>query len=205
MAQGDWTADIREYLPTECVAWEDKIYNIKIGLGEVGLASIGDQIIVLEDKYRSGYECSKCDGEGYSDEACEYCKGTGKEPGQETLCRICCPRNLVDSGKYTPGKRICDNCGGKGSLIVAPQISERKPSSGVIVSTGPDVYSDCRIVNRITGQRWAYPMKIGDRVLYSQFAGSAIYLKQKDLIRVLHAHEVLCKLYGQAKIGDFTR
>jgi co-chaperonin GroES (HSP10) len=195
-------------LDSELDNWEDKIYYVPAGLSQVGLSCIGDQIIVLEDKFRTGFECSKCDGEGYSEEDCDFCKGTGKENAgtdQESLCRICCPRNLVDSGQYTPGKRLCDNCQGKGSLIIAPQISQQKPSIGVIVSTGPDVYPDCRVINRVTGQRWAYPMKIGDRLLYSRFAGSGIELKQKKILRVMHAHEAMCKIYGQAKLGDFTR
>lgn len=188
--------------------WNDQIYHINLGISSVGLSCIGDQIIVLEDKFRTGYECSKCDGECYLDEKCEFCNGTGKEnygTEQETICRMCCPRNLMDSFGVIPGKKICDRCGGKGSVIIAAPISQQKPSSGLIVSTGPDVLPDCRVINNITGQRWSYPMKIGDRVLYSRFAGSAIELKQKAVIRVLHAHEVLCKLYGKAKIGDFTR
>jgi len=192
----------------ELADWQDKVYSLKIGISSVGLSCIGDQILVLEDKFRTGYECSKCDGEGYLDEKCPSCSGTGKEAAgtdRETICRTCCPRNLVESGKYTPGKLVCSVCEGKGSLIVAPQISERKPSSGTIVSVGPEVYPDCRIINKITGQRFVYPMKMGDRVLYTQFAGTSIDIKQKGLIRIMHCHEVLCKLYGKAKIGDFTR
>lgn len=180
------------------------VAEITAGKSKLGLEVIGDQIIVLEDKFKTGYECSKCDGEGYTNEDCDFCKGTGKET-DFTMCRICCARNLVESGKYNPGKKICEQCAGKGSLIVAPQSAEMKPTTGTIVSKGPDVYEDTRIINNITGQRWAYPLKIGDRVLYSQFAGVGVNLKQKQIIRIMHAHEVMCKIYGTAKFGDFTK
>ena len=181
---------------------------IDLGKEEIGLECIGDQVIVLEDKFKSGYECSRCDGEGYLEEDCEFCKGVGKEnPGtpQESLCRMCCPRNLWDSGRYSLGKKLCPLCEGKGALIVAPQTSELKPSSGVIKSVGPEVYPDNRIINTLTGQRWNYPMKIGDRILYSRFAGTGIELKQKSFIRILHAHEAMCILHGTGKWGKFTR
>lgn len=182
---------------------------------ELALECIGDQIIVLEDKFKTGYECSKCDGEGYTDEECDFCKGTGKEnvgTERESLCRICCPRNLVDSGMYSPGKKVCELCKGMGATIVAPQSSERKPTSGIIKSVGPDVLEDTfpkhwllKIVWFLRGKWWSYPMKVGDRVLYSQFAGTGINLRQKDFIRIMHAHEVMCRIYGSGKLGDFVK
>jgi len=190
------------------VIWEDEVYKVKAGIEEIGLSCIGDQILVLEDKFKTGWECSKCEGECYLGEDCDFCNGTGKENNatdQEVPCRMCCPKNLLDSFGCMPGKKICDRCGGRGSLIIAPQISQQKPASGTIVSIGPDVYPDCRIINNVTGQRWAYPMKMGDRVLYGHFAGSDIRLKQKELVRVMHAHEVLLKLRGRARYGDFAQ
>ena len=182
----------------------DIVADIKVGNSTLGLAVIGDQVLVFEDKFKTGYECSKCDGAGYLDEDCTFCKGTGKE-SEDAICRMCCSDNVTRIGNYSPGKKTCDRCEGKGSLIIAPQTAEMKPTTGVIMSVGPDVYSDTRVINKITGQKWAYPLQVGDRVLYSQFAGVGINLKQKQIIRILHAHEVIAKIYGSAKFGDFVR
>lgn len=171
---------------------------LNIGKTEIGLECIGDQIIVLEDKFKTGYECSKCEGDRYLDEPCNFCNGTGKENADtenESPCRMCCPPDMFLSGVSMPGKRVCPQCGGKGALIVAPQDSQRKPTSGVVKSCGPDVKSDSG----------PYPLKVGDRVLYSQFAGTGIELKQKGFIRIMHAHEVMCKIYGTGRLGDFVK
>ena len=108
-----------------------------------------------------------------------------------------------------PGKKVCPQCGGKGALIVAPQDSQRKPTSGVIKSVGPEVsdkpYLHSTMGSVETVKNNPYPLKVGDRVLYSQFAGTGIELKQKGFIRIMHAHEVMCKLYGTGRLGDFVK
>ena len=146
----------------------------------------------MEDKFKSGYECSKCGGDCYIDAECSYCKGVGREnkgTENEQLCRMCCPRHLVESGGMRPGKQVCDLCFGKGGILIAPEISQRRPTSGLIKSIGPDVKL----------------LKVGDRALYSMFAGTAINFKQKGTIRIMHEHEVMSRLHGIGKIGEWMR
>lgn len=151
----------------------------------LALEATGDQIIVLQDKFRTGYECKTCDGEGYIEGKCGACNGEGIRG--EALCNVCCPKNLLQSGGYRMGGLICPNCKGMGSTIIAPDIAQRKATSGTIVSIGPEC-------------EYFVP---GQRVLYSIFAGTEIEFKQKAVVRIMHEHEVMCRLWGVGNFGDF--
>jgi len=176
---------------------EDKeaLVNVAIvsdGRTEIAIEALDDQIIIEEDKFKSGYECTMCDGESYLDETCDFCKGAGKEnvgTTEERMCRMCCPPSLLETLSTKPGKKLCPTCKGQGSLIIAPQMSMRRPTSGVVKSIGPAVKT----------------IKVGDRALYSMFAGTAINFKQKGTIRIMHEHEVMSRLHGIGKIGEWIR
>lgn len=162
------------------------------GKTQIAIEALSDQVIIEEDKFKSGYECSKCGGDCYLDEDCSYCQGKGKEEvgtENERLCRMCCPRNLVESGGMRPGKQLCTQCKGTGGILIAPEISQRRPTSGLVKSCGPEV----KVI------------KVGDRALYSMFAGTAINFKQKGVIRIMHEHEIMSRLHGVGKIGEWMR
>lgn len=155
--------------------------------GTLLIEALGDRVIILEDRFRTGYECKECDGEGHVDAPCSFCKGSGYEDETATiLCRMCRP---TMAGETSSGKQRCPTCNGRGALIVVPQDSERRPSSGIIQSCGPE----CKI------------LKVGDRVMYSNFAGHAINFKQKTVMRIMKEHEVQAKLYGTENLGKIVK
>jgi len=101
------------------------------------LEALDNFIIVQEDKFRTGYECKTCDGEGHGTEVCPECKGSktqmvtdkcpfclgsGKE--QDLLrkygepdglikfktCRECKGSGKIDLGKIETGLYPCKAC-----------------------------------------------------------------------------------------------
>lgn len=163
---------------------------------ELAMLAVGTNIIVKEDRFKTGYECKVCDGTCRSKVVCPRCKGEKTVKAQSldekseglVPCKACCI--LSDTGNMIPSGFIpCETCKGKGGSLIVPQESMRRPSSGVIVSTGEDVASTSKLI-------------CGDRVLYSNHAGHAMNFKQKTVFRIMHAHEVLATLKGLGDIGD---
>lgn len=160
---------------------------------KLAMLAVGTNIIVKEDRFKTGYECKVCDGTCRSKVTCPRCKGEKTVKAQSldekseglVPCKACCI--LSDTGNMIPSGFIpCETCKGKGGSLVVPQESMRRPSSGVIVSTGNGVLE----------------RKCGERVLYSNHAGHAMNFKQKTVFRIMHEHEVLSLLMGLGDIGD---
>lgn len=191
------------YLYMEIVYYFQRTKNLAIIKAKnmnLALECMGDNIIVIEDRWRSGYECSMCDGNCYLDEPCPVCNG---EIRDDYICSACYPINQRQNPDFIAqrGKKLCPKCNGLGATIVAPQESKRRPSSGTVVSTGPEVIYDER--GNILPSH--FRIRRGDRVLYTMFAGTVITLKQKEDIRIMHSHEVYCKIYGVGNIEDFIK
>src|SRR5437879_362950 len=138
-----------------------------IWVGQAGFEADNDRVIVLQDDYRSGFECVTCLDEGkhtvegreVSTIACEVCHGEGTRPkaGNAELsvrCSDCEGRGWI----------VCPECGGKGGTIVIADDQKGRPTTGTIVSLGPDVK------NRERGQK----------VIYPSFAGHAYDLAGVD-------------------------
>lgn len=70
----------------------EKVFNKQSILAvindKLGLEALGDNIIVLEDQFRTGYECTKCDGSGHGEEQCPRCQGSLIESIDDT-CKVC--------------------------------------------------------------------------------------------------------------------
>jgi hypothetical protein len=127
-------------------------------VGEVGFAASGDRLVIEEDQFKSGYEC-------------EECGGSGRVP------------STVAGGK----PKTCPVCNGKGGLIVVPEVSQRRPTTGIVRSAG----ELCKVY------------KVGDGVLFSNFAGFAIDLQRAGVpvcLRILHETEVLTKVRGHLEL-----
>lgn len=143
-------------------------------LGSLRFYALGDRVLIEEDKFRSGYECSTCDGKGFMD--CPNCAGKGKYDvgGVERKCSECSGNRQL----------LCPDCGGKGGLLAVPETAQRRPTTGRVVSAGPD----CKTI------------RVGQQVMYSNFAGYVVDLKRADhdvTIRILHETELLCGMSGQ--------
>ena len=63
-------------MPTD---FADYCAIVKNGDIEIAIEALSDQVIIEEDKFKSGYECTKCSGDSYLNESCTFCKGTGRE------------------------------------------------------------------------------------------------------------------------------
>ena len=143
-------------------------------IGPVGFKATGDRIIALEDEFRSGYECRTCKGKGIM--ACYACEGSGRStvvPGAR--CNAC-------EGSMTLS---CIDCGGKGGVLVVPDNAQRRPTTGTVVSAGPE----CKVISQ------------GQSIMYSNFCGHAIDLSGSNL-RILHETEVLCLIDGHLEMRD---
>lgn len=164
------------------------------------LEALGDRLIIQEDKFKTGYECHTCDGDGFIKEDCGFCVGRGKPPGYEdvnndnsegTPCRLCSISRGMWGMIQGQGLKTCIDCNGKGATIVIPQQSERRPTSGVIHSMGPDVENK--------------KLCPGTRVLYTIFAGTAIDFKGKGTCRIMHENEIMGVICGKANLGDIVK
>jgi co-chaperonin GroES (HSP10) len=150
-------------------------------LGPMTMEASSDRMIVVEDPFVSGYECTSCNGRGVVN--CENCEGSGKSV-------------IVKDGKcsHCQGSKTmkCSACAGKGGTIVVPEVSERRPTTGQIVSVGPKITQFVR----------------GESVLYPSFAGHVLDLEATDLqgnaviaaIRILQESDILAKVSGHLEL-----
>lgn len=141
-------------------------------VGKVGFTACWDKVVIVEDSFTSGYECSVCHGAGKL--TCDICKGSGTHPlNKDMRCKSCAGT----------GKSECDACKGKGATIIIPENAQRRPTTGQIVSAG----EKC--------QRF----EEGDSVLFSNFAGHAVKLNHENreiVLRFLHETEIICEMSG---------
>lgn len=144
-------------------------------LGDLKFEALGDRLIILEDEFKTGYECSRCGGSCKT--ACTECHQGVKANGKK--CSMC-------EGE---GHIRCESCGGKGGLLVAPDITQRRPTTGRVVSAGPKAGS----------------VKVGESVMYSNFAGYVVDLERAGkpiCLRILHETEILCRLEGHLTLAN---
>lgn len=69
--------------------------------------------------------------------------------------------------------------------IVLPDTAKEKPQEGKIVAIGPGKLSE-------HGKRIAMEVKVGDKVIYSKYAGTEIKLDEEELI-ILRESDILVK------------
>jgi co-chaperonin GroES (HSP10) len=162
--------------PAPTVSLMEKSQPSRFKAGDVSFYALGDRVIVREDEFKSGYECRTCSGHGKV--VCSNCDGTGhSKVNAHAKCSAC-------HGETT---QTCPDCEGKGGVLIVPEQSQRRPSSGMIVSVG----EDCKV------------LKEGENVLYSNFAGYAIDLDRAGIstcLRILHEKEILCRVEGHLEL-----
>src|ERR1700744_1774011 len=151
---------------------------------KIAVEAVEDKIIVRLDEFRSGFECKTCGGSGIEPPC--GCNGTGKNRLGGT-CKDC----GGEPDRYVG--QDCRACKGIGSKLVLPDSAKTLPSSGRIVSCGPD----------------AHTRKVGERVLFGVHTGYFLPFKGNVKLRIMRETEVLCKIYMLAPekealaLGDF--
>ena len=155
--------------------------------GRLGLEAVEDKIIIQLDKYKSGYECSTCKGEGRLTHCPCETQGT---PGFNERGRTCkyCEGNADTRLSISRYGKECPDCKGHGSTIIIPEAAKALPTSGVIVSAGPN----CKL------------RKEGERVLFGAHVGYFLPFKGSVKIRCMRENEILCLLYSvdSINLGD---
>jgi co-chaperonin GroES (HSP10) len=163
-------------MTTGAMALEEKAHPVAYKIGNVEFIACGDRVVIREDEFRSGYECTQCNGA--TKIVCTNCEGTGhSKVNSHARCSECHGETSI----------TCPTCQGKGGLLVVPEASERRPSSGQIMSAG----EGCQLFT------------VGEDVLYSNFAGQTIDLERAGItvtIRILHEKEILCRIRGHLEL-----
>lgn len=165
----------------------DQIENtLFILAGKIGLEAVENKIIILIDKFKTGYECKDCNETGvYSGCACALAGRFGiKDNGRACHYRDACAKQVI-------GER-CKTCNGTGIMLNVPQNARGIPTSGMIVSAGPKCTS----------------RKINERVLFGAHTGYFLPFKGNAKLRCMREDEVLCLLHAidnQVNLGDFVQ
>ena len=144
--------------------------------------AMGDRVIVLEDPYKSGYECDECDGVGHHGVTCPFCKGTKFQKGdkEKGYCPDCNVGTLgvAKSLGYVP----CEKCRGNAGYLIVPDDAKRRPPTGVIKARG----KDCNLFD------------VGDRVMYTNYTGTDFELRGGHKVRIIKETDVMAE-YKQLK------
>jgi hypothetical protein len=150
-------------------------------VGPVAFEAWNDRLIMLEDPFVSGYECEKCDATGVV--PCDSCGGTGTSAVvKDAKCTKC----------HGEKRLVCDECKGKGEFIVIPEVAQRRPTTGVVMSIGRDVKE----------------IEVHQSVMYHDFVGAAFDLEAADskgvlrkvVVRIIREADVLCRIHGHLEL-----
>ncbi len=153
----------------------------------VKFGALGDRVLIEEDQFKSGYECTACAGTG--EVVCPDCAGRGihtrTRPADDGGPEIEVTTRCVQCGGAK--KQACKSCRGRGGLLVVPESAQRRPSTGTVVSAG----------------RGCAYLKEGQKVVYSNFSGHTLDLERAGvpvILRILHEAEVLALVDGHLEL-----
>lgn len=141
-------------------------------------AMAGDRILVRKDVLELEDACKACRGRGYDESAvCDVCHGAQHGDDPSVPCGACVVLGYDIEQKWSCGRTPCAKCYGTGwrGGVVIPQVAERKPITGIVVSVGPE----CKLY------------RIGDRVIHSRFAGHEMTVAKNETFVMMREHEVL--------------
>jgi co-chaperonin GroES (HSP10) len=134
------------------------------------------RLLILEDPFKSQFECTKCHGKGHLGVVCKWCLGTRFEKGKEEngYCRDCTV-GAVGAGK-TLGYEACDLCHGQGGSIVTPEESQKNTTTGNILAISSSGIEQ---------------VKVGDKVMFTNYTGHPFKFMRKDF-RMVTEKDLLC-------------
>lgn len=164
-------------MATAAMSEQENVYRA----GTVEFEAWNDRLVIVEDPFVSGYECKTCEATGVV--VCDACQGTGtSHVVKDATCSYC-------KGSK---QGVCPECKGNGQLLVVPEVSQRRPTTGTVVSVGRDVREILK----------------GESVMYHDFVGAAMDLTGTDsrgverevVIRIIREADVLCKIRGHLEL-----
>jgi co-chaperonin GroES (HSP10) len=146
------------------------------------LRAIDDRVLIIEDEFRSGLECSACNGKGHTDVICKHCNGTKFWKGNKS--RGSCPDCEVGTlgARKSFGYEICDVCKGRSASVIVPDTSKRPSLTGRVISVGKNVTE----------------FRVGDHVMYTNYTGIDFVVAGVRL-RIMKQHDILCEHKQLAK------
>lgn len=166
---------------------ENILEMIEIGMALEGMSN---KIVVLLDEFRSGYECVLCRGKGKVNNTsrclCDPIPPDpeGNKPGTRdrrgNKCELCDGDYL---SKRSDSIITCPKCNGKGGLLEIPDTAKALPTTGVVVSIGPNVTK----------------VKLNHRVICSPYSGTFLPMKGKATVKIYTEDEPLAYLYNMTK------
>ncbi len=165
--------------PMTCEFTDDPVSNV-YSVGHLTFEASFERVLVVEDEFRSGYECDHCNKTGKL--VCPDCVDGYSKLNKNIQCKTCGATRQID----------CPDCGGKGETLVIPDSAKRRPTTGQIVSMGSEVRG----------------YKLGESVCYPNFCGEVWDLSGIDsegvertiVLRIMKEREVLCKITGQLSV-----
>lgn len=186
----------------------------------ISLMAVEDKIIIMFDEYKSGYECTDCKGSGKINQVC-ICESSG-HPGFTNRFKV---NPCANCGGNYENKRVvknCDTCKGVGSILVIPQTAKSLPTTGIVVSMGPETpamkITTAILKSKIAMQRVAgtsfyddelkrieeyteelknIPIRLGARVIFGPHVGTMIPFKGNIKLKIMRVHEPLAVLFGR--------
>jgi co-chaperonin GroES (HSP10) len=107
----------------------------------------------------------------------------GKEQSPESIAEILQNFSFIDEMLNGHLLVKIDNFQYKGKIII-PENAKRQPTKGIVVAVAADITN----------------IKVGDRILYSQFAGYLLKFEDTPICRCLGYSEILGKLKADAPV-----
>ena len=188
---------------------------------EVAMEALNDNIIILQDPYRTGFECKACDGEGHTEEKCKTCGGlkvvaqntdfnvnaaTLTEAELSTLpphfaANLRKKRNEQEEQKIVSGGLVpCSKCLAKtsrGDTYISgfEQCQICKGLGASMIVPEDAMRRPTSGVVKSLGPLCKF-LQAGDRVVYSNMMGHAINYRHNIVFRTMREDEIMMRLHG---------
>lgn len=160
------------------------------------------RVLIMEDPFKSRFDCTGCGGKGHTEEICPECNGerTIKRVIKKTLvkgkweeecsieaCAACAPANdPTNAVNRSYGYKLCPQCNGKQGTIIIPEEGQKNTTTGTVLAV-----SDRDILE----------VKPNDKVMFTNYTGSPFKFLDIDL-RICIERDLLGKVKQLKKVTD---